>query len=110
MALTSCAGFNSAQKDKTLAITDTQVITETEYLPGKTVIAEITAPDSKVLEDCGTLTDKFIPDGPDIKGDDAVNTAAAWGSTAIACRDKNLVLKGWILGVVAVRGERQSDK
>lgn len=101
MALTSCALFGTDNKEPDFKVTDTKIETRVEYLPGKVIVQPVTAPDSSVTEDCGRLTAEFIPSGPDIDGVSAVNTAAAWGRTANDCRDKNLILRGWIAGVVA---------
>ena len=108
MVQTSCALFNS-DKNTTPQITDTKVITETVTLPGKTTVVGVTPPDSKIMQPCDPLTDDHIPNGPDIAGDDAVRTAAAWGKTSNDCRDKNLILRGWIMGVVSVGGDFVSD-
>jgi len=108
VALTSCGTLGIGGKDKPdVEVTDTKIITKIETLAGEVVNVVITPPDSKVTEDCGTLTGEYIPDGPDIDGIDAVRTAAAWGKTANACRDKNLLLKGWIGGVVSASGYKK---
>lgn len=113
MVLTSCETLGIGEKNKPdVEVTDTKIITKTETLPGEVVNVEIAPPDSKVTEDCGELTDAYIPQGSDISGPDAVRTAAEWGKTANSCRDKNLLLKGWISGVVSALGEkdvRQKD-
>lgn len=112
MVLTSCGTLGIGNKtEPDVKVTDTKIITQTETLPGEVVTVSISAPDSKVTEDCGLLTDRYIPDGPDIDGPNAVRTAVAWGKTANDCRDKNLLLKGWISGVVsALGGENVSAK
>ena len=101
MVQTSCALFNRDKTNNTPSITDTKVVTETVTLPGKVTVVGVKAPDSEIMKPCGRLTGQYIPSGPDIAGDDAVRTAAAWGKTSNDCRDKNLVLRGWIIGVVA---------
>lgn len=110
MALTSCGTLGTGEKNNpSVGITDTKIITRTETLPGETITVSITPPDSKVTEDCGELTDVYIPDGSDIDGTNAVRTAVAWGRTANNCRDKNLLLKGWISGVVSALGNKNAN-
>ena len=101
MALTSCATLSGGNKPEIPQITSTEVVTETVTLPGKVSVVPIEAPDTATMADCGGLTDEFIPGGDDISGADAVRTAAKWGKTANDCRDTNILLRGWIMGVVA---------
>jgi len=111
VALTSCAtlGIGNDKTEPDVKVTDTKIITKTETLAGEVVNNKIIPPDSSILEDCGELTDKYIPDGPDIDGPNAVRTAVEWGRTANTCRDKNLVMKGWIQGVISAHGQKTTE-
>ena len=101
-ALTSCATPQGVkQPENKTELTEPRVVTKTEYLPGEVVIQPYPTPDSSITPDVKPLTEKFIPDGPDIEGKGAIATATAWSEQYHNLATTYNVLRGWVIGVKA---------
>lgn len=101
-ALTNCATLRGGKPQETkVELTESRVVTKTEYLPGDVVIQPYPVPDSSITPDVEPLTEDYIPDGPDVGARGAIATATAWAEQYHDLSATYNILRGWIIGVRA---------